>query len=80
MTPESIDFLEANRHHYELWVRAEYVKHLDGATRDGLLRVVQKEFNPGYFTDLWCATCVVALLEYAYTQYDKWKATQKQPT
>lgn len=78
MIQESIDFLNANRHHYELYLKAQYVKHLDLATRQGLLDVIRKEFNPGYMSDLWCNTCVVDMLKFAYVQYDKWLAEQGQ--
>lgn len=78
MTPESEAFLNQHRHHYDLWKRARYVQHLDIATRQGLLDVIRKEFDPGYLADLWCNTCVVTLLEFAYTQYDKWLADQGQ--
>lgn len=72
MTPESIAFLDANRHHYDLWLRAQYVQHLDIATRQELLNVIRREFDPGYLGQLWCPTCVVDMLKLAYTQYDKW--------
>lgn len=80
MNQESIDFLEKNRHHWELFERVQVVQHLDAATRQGWLSVIQKEFNPGYFTDLWCPTCVVELMRYTYTQYDKWKEQNKTPS
>lgn len=78
MNEESIKFLDANRHHYDLLVRAQYLKHLDGATRQGILNVIRTEFNPGYLADLWCATCVATMITFAYVQYDKWLAEQGQ--
>lgn len=77
MQQSSIDFLNTHRHHYEILVRAQYVKHLDSATREGLLQVIRIEFDPGYISDLWCPTCVATMLTYAYVQYDKWLAGQK---
>lgn len=77
MTAESITFLDANRYHYNWLVNAQMVKHLDGATRQGLLDVIRKEFDPGYLSDLWCPTCVATMLTYAYVQYDNWLASQQ---
>jgi hypothetical protein len=78
VTPESIAFLDANRYHYDLLVRAQYLKHLDGATRQGILNVIRKEFDPSYLSDLWCSTCVATMITFAYVQYDKWLAEQGQ--
>ena len=80
MNQASIDFLEANRHHYDLLVRAQYVKHLDGATRDGLLTVIRREFDGRYMSNNWCAECVANMLKFAYEQYDQWKAAQPAAT
>lgn len=79
MQQSSIDFLNANRYHYDLLVRAQYIKHLDIATRQGLLDVIRLEFSPTYMSTLWCPTCVAELLTFAYTQYDKWVASQPAP-
>lgn len=78
MDKTSIDFLDANRHHYDLWQRAKIMKDLDGATRRRLLEVIRKEFNPGYLADLWCGPCVAETIRYAYVQYDQWKSINKQ--
>lgn len=71
MKKETIDFLDANKHHYDLLIRAQYVKHLDGATRQGLLDAA-KEFSPGFNADLWCPTCVADMLKRVYGWYDEW--------
>lgn len=76
MTPDSKAFLDLHRHHYDLLIRAQYVKHLDGATREGLLQVARKEFDPGYIADLWCSDCVANMLRYIYGQYDQWLAKE----
>lgn len=78
MNSESITFLDENRGHYEVLVRAGYVKHLDIATREGLLNVIRREWDPGYLSNNWCAECVANMLKFAYTQYDKWIESQKQ--
>lgn len=73
MTPEQIrEFMERNRFQYDCLVRAGYVKQLDYATREGLLRVA-KEFSPAYNANLWCSECVIELLHRAYEWYDAWK-------
>ncbi|MGN6416104.1 MAG: hypothetical protein ACTHMC_01340 [Pseudobacter sp.] len=77
MNPANRQFLDDNRGHYITLVQAQYIQHLDGATRDRLLQVVQEEFDPGYNTSLWCGTCVADLLRYAYRRYDEW-LTQNQ--
>jgi hypothetical protein len=77
MTSESICFLDANRHHYDLLIKAGYVKQLDGATIQGLLAVVRKEWSPGYLINSWCGECVMNMIKFAYTQYDKWIENNK---
>lgn len=78
MKKESIAFLDANRHHWVSWEKAQIFNQLDYGVRDGLLNVIRDEFDPGYLTNLWCSPCVVEMLRYAYTQYDKWLKQQKQ--
>lgn len=80
MTDESKAFLDQNRYHYHWLVNAGMVKHLDGNTRQGLLDVIRKEFDPGYLSDLWCSDCVANMLRYAYVQYDKYLAGQQAQT
>jgi len=70
---ENVQFLEANKHHYETLVRAQFVQHLDNATREGMLRVIREEFAPGYQASLWCAPCIMEMIRYLYTQYEKVK-------
>ncbi len=77
ISTQDIQFIEANRHHYDTWVKAQYVKHLDGATRSTMLAIIRKYFAPNYVADLWCQSCVSGMLVYLYTQYDN---TNKQPT
>lgn len=72
MKQESIDFLEANRHHYDTIVKAGYVKHLNAYERDGMVRVMREEFVPGYSTDLWCGPCVFDMVKLLYQRYDLW--------
>ena len=74
MKPESIAFLNANRRHYEGFIRAGIVNHFDAATRQGMLDVIRAEFDPGYLTSMWCNQCVIDMLKFAYIQYDKWLA------
>lgn len=83
MRPENKKFLDDNRHHYDLLVKAQVVKHLDMATRTNLLKVIHEEFNPAYLGQLWCQSCVADMISFAYTQYDKvggaLEATSPQP-
>lgn len=73
ISQDDIQFLEANRSHYNTWVRAQYIQHLDGATRTRMLTIIRKYFAPGYLADLWCQSCVAAMVVYLYTQYDERK-------
>jgi hypothetical protein len=72
MTQAEKDFLEANRGHYDKWKRAQIVSHLDGHTRSEMLAIIRRYFATNYIADLWCSPCVVSMMEYLYTQYDKW--------
>jgi hypothetical protein len=76
MTQESREFLNNNRHHYDLLVNAGYMRHLDYATREGILQVIRREFDGGYLVNQACAECVANMMKFAYTQYDKWLAKQ----
>jgi len=71
MKQENRDFLNANRHHWDTWQRIQMVQHLDGNTRETMLRVIREEFAPGYSGSTWCQQCVIDMLTYVYTQYDK---------
>ena len=71
MTDDSIKFLEENRHHYDLLIRAGYVKHVDNAFKEKLLQVIRTEFQPAYNANLWCGPCVMDMINFAWTQYDK---------
>lgn len=72
MKLENQQFLNDNRHHYDLLNQAGIVKHLDMATRQILLNVIHEEFNPGYLGQLWCQSCIADMITFAYVQYDKW--------
>lgn len=69
-------FLDANRHHHTTLIKAFYMRHLDGATREGMVRVINEEFQSGYRTDLWCAPCVADMVRKVYRHYDEWLASQ----
>lgn len=77
MRKENIEFLEANRHHYNTLVNAGYVQHLDQATRQRMLDIIHEEFNPGYIGTLWCPPCVADMIKYVYVQYEKWIVANK---
>lgn len=72
MKPENRKFLDENRHHYDTYVKAQYIKQFDGATKNTLLRIIHEEFNPGYPDPVYCQVCVAEMLVHCYTQYDKW--------
>lgn len=72
MNQSSRNFLDTNRGHYDLLIKAQVVKHLDAATRQGLLDVIRMEFDGGYNANLWCPECVTNMLRFVYEQYDKY--------
>lgn len=72
MKPENKEFLDANRHHYDTYVKAFYVRGLSANEREGMQRVMREEFQPGYHTDLWCGPCLVDMLIKLYRHYDEW--------
>lgn len=76
MQQSSIDFLNNNRHHYESYTKARFVKNFGNDIRAEMLAVVRKEFDPGYNTALWCGDCVMNMLVFCYQQYDKYLAEQ----
>lgn len=76
MKPANRKFLEDNRHHHDTLIRAFYLRHLDAPTREGLMRVMAEEFQPGYTADLWCPVCVSDMVKMVYRVYDDWLARQ----
>ena len=74
MSDEDIQFVEANRRHYTMWKQVQIINHLDGATRSEMLAIIHRNYAPNYIADLWCQSCVAAMIEYLYTQYDKTNA------
>lgn len=79
MKAENKAFLDANRHHYDTFIKAQFIKHFDGNTSGTMLRIIQEEFNPGYFQNLWCSSCVADMLVYCYRMYDKWLKENPEP-
>lgn len=71
MSPENTNFLNENRFHYDILVRAGYVKQIDYGVRERLLKIIQQEFDPGYMANLWCGDCVMSMIKFCYEQYDK---------
>lgn len=76
MKPENKAFLDAHRHHYDTLIKAFYMKGLNANERDGMVRVMREEFQPGYNTDLWCSPCVADMVRLLYQRYDLWISLQ----
>lgn len=76
MKPENKKFLDDNRHHYETYQKAFYLRGLSAEVREGMQRVMREEFQPGYHTDLWCPPCLVEMLKTIYRHYDEWLKQQ----
>lgn len=76
MHSESISFLNEHYGMWEMLDKAGIVKHIDEATKNGLLNVIRREWDAGYIINSWCADCVARMITFAYTQYDKWLKEQ----
>ena len=77
MTPETIQFLNDNRHHHETLVKAFYLRSLSAEVRTRMQEIIRQEWEPGYSTDLWCGPCVSAMVLKLYRHYDEWLEKQK---
>jgi hypothetical protein len=78
LTPETIEFLNSKRSHYDTLTKAGFVQNLDYPTKEGILRAAQ-QFAPAYTANLWCGECVCTMITFTYVQYDKWLAEQPKP-
>jgi hypothetical protein len=72
MTPETIQFLNDNRHHHDTLVKAFYLRSLSAEVRSRMQHIIGEEFQPGYNTDLWCPPCVSDMVLKLYRHYDEW--------
>lgn len=72
MTPETIQFLNDNRTHYDTLVNAGYLRGLSGETRQRMQDIIRANWEPTYHTDLWCPPCVSEMLKKLYRLYDEW--------
>lgn len=80
MKPENKQFLDDNRHFHDTLIKAFYMKGLNANQREGMVRVMREEFQPGYSTDLWCPPCVSDMVKLLYRLYDDLLAKQtKEP-
>lgn len=74
MKPENLKFLEDNR---SLWITlrdAQYLRFPNQGIKDRLVEIMREEFRPGYTADLWCNTCVAAMVQTVYREFEKWEA------
>lgn len=78
MQQSNIDKLEKYRHKLNLWVN-DQTCHLGGAEKNEILQVIREEFNPDYTADMWCGSCVVSMMVFAFQQMDSWIAQQPKP-
>lgn len=72
MTPETIQFLNDNREHHNTLVNAGYLRCLSGETRQRMQDIIRENWEPTYYTDLWCGPCVSDMLLKLYRLYDEW--------
>lgn len=76
ITPNDIQFLNDNRHHYETLIKAFYLRSLSGEVRSRMQEIIGKYWQSGYSTDLWCPPCVSDMVKKLYRHYDEWLARQ----
>jgi hypothetical protein len=76
MTPETIQFLNDNRHHHETLIKAFYMRSLSANVRERMQNIIRENWEPGYHTDLWCGPCVSDMVKKLYRLYDEWLAKQ----
>jgi hypothetical protein len=76
MTPETIQFLNDNRHHYDTLIKAFYLRSLSAEVRTRMQEIIRQEWEPGYHTDLWCGPCVSDMVKKLYRLYDEWLKQQ----
>lgn len=76
MSPANIEFLESTYHHWVTLRDAQYMRGLNAHERDGMIRVMREEFQPGYSCDLWCPPCVSNMVTLLFRLYDEWKVKQ----
>lgn len=76
MTPEDIQFLNDNRHHYDTLIKAFYLRSLSGEVRSRMQDIIGRYWQPGYHADLWCPPCCVDMIKKLYRHYDEWLAQQ----
>lgn len=69
MNQANKDKLERHRPKLVVWLN-DQTCHLSGQEKDEILKVIQEEFDPGYRVDLWCGSCVVSMMEYAFREMD----------
>jgi len=77
MKQQDIDFLESNRHHYNMLVNAGQVRYLDGNTRSKMQLIIGEYWIKGYSADLWCPQCCMDMLRLCYRLFDEWLKNNK---
>lgn len=79
MKEEDKKFLDDNRFHYDILVKAFYIRNLSGATRENMQRIMSDYFRPGYTAELYCGSCVSRMVLDLYRHYDEWLRNNPEP-
>lgn len=69
MQQQNRDRLEKYRPKLQVWIN-DRTCHLGADEKQEILDVIRAEFSHGYTVDLWCGSCVVKMLEYAFREMD----------
>lgn len=71
MTDQNTAFIEQHRHFLNDWHQSQVYRNLSGEIRNGFMRVIGEEFQPGYYADLQCGDCVGRMLEHLWQLLNK---------
>jgi hypothetical protein len=73
MQQRNIDFLNQHKGIYDFYKISGELRQLDHFTREGLLRVAREEWAANYLCCLTCSGDVIRLIQFCYTQYEKYQ-------
>jgi hypothetical protein len=78
MKPENKAFLDQHRIVYDHMLLSEELKHFDNHIKFRLIDIIKEEWaGPGYQINPSCGECVMGMVKFAYTQYDKYLKEQE---
>lgn len=76
MKPENKKYLDDHRADYDLIMAQDYIPRRVMDMPAKIYEIIRQEFNPNYFNDLDCPTCVFSIIRDGYRLYDSWIKVQ----